>query len=310
MDISLIICTKDRSDYIKTVLECATSQTLSKELYEILVIDQSDDNQTKNIAEEFERVSYYKIAPEGLSNSRNKSIDLSNGKILVYVDDDVEFEQDYLDNILVFFNNSPLQPDFCGGKTHLKLLTEKPEWIKEQFLGILAYSDYGNEPKIYDNHPKHVPYGCNMAVKRDALIKAGGFPAEIYYINNCLTENEDVLLANKLRSLGGHVVYNPDMLVYHRIPASRLTYTYYKERYLSQGESDAYIYYLLGHFNKKDLPALIIKHLVRIIESLPKRFTAKDSFGKKYQQIRLHYNAGYIRALASILTGKVKKNYK
>lgn len=308
MDISLIICTKDRSDYIKTVLECATSQTLNKEHYEIIVIDQSDDDQTKNIAEEFEGVSYYKIAPEGLSNSRNKSIELSNGKILVYVDDDVEFEQNYLNSILEFFNHSPLQPDFCGGKTHLKLLAEKPEWIKEQFLGILAYSDYGNEPKIYDNHPKHVPYGCNMAVKRDALLKAGGFPAKIYSINKHLTENEDVLLANQLRSLGYNVVYNPDMLVHHRIPASRLTYTYYKKRYLSQGESDAYIYYLLGYLNKKDLTALIIKHLLRIIESLPKRFTAKGAFDKKYQQIRLHYNTGYIRALVNVLTGKVKKN--
>lgn len=295
--VSLIICTMNRDNMIDDVLNSSINQTLSKDKYEIIVIDQSINNKTKEIVQNYSEVKYIKSKTTGLSNSRNEGIKHSSGDIIVFVDDDVFFESDYLENILYCFNNSDLKPDFIGGKTHIKYLGKKPEWITGPLLGILAHSDYGDEEKCYDNHPKHVPYGCNMAIKRKCIEKINGFSSIIKNFDNRLTENEDVIAANKLRKLGFNLAYCPKMFVMHKMPASRLNYAYYKKRYYSQGQSDAFIYYYLGEYSLKDVPLKIFIHFKRLIESIFLRFWIKNIPDLYYQKLRLHYNLGYLKTL-------------
>ncbi|MEI7473300.1 MAG: glycosyltransferase [bacterium] len=309
-ELSLIINTMNRSDMIGEVFENIKVQSLERSRYEVLITDQSEDNKTEQIVINYPDYNYYKLYLKGLSVARNEAYTRARGKILVFVDDDVILPEQYLENILNFFDNSPLNPDMVGGKTHVKFLAEKPDWIEGSLLGILAYSDYGDEPIIYDNHPKHVPYGCNMAIKKSCLDTVGGFSNIIKSIDSKLTENEDVLLANKLRNKGYTLAYCPNMFLYHKMPASRLNFDYYKKRYLSQGQSDAYIYYLLGFYSLKDIPSKIILHFNRLIESIFQRFFSKNSTEKHYQKIRLYYNYGYIKALIHVLCkrGKFDEN--
>ncbi|MFH0703068.1 MAG: glycosyltransferase [bacterium] len=303
LKISLIICTKNRSDMIADVLKSAINQSLNSKKYEVIIVDQSTNKKTQELVRNFPDFKYIKIDSTGLSVSRNQGIKHSQGKILVFVDDDVLFDENYLKNILDFFDNSELKPDFIGGKTHIKYLSQKPDWIDGPLLGILAYSDYGNEPLIYDSHPKHVPYGCNMAIKRECLEKIGGFSNYINNLDPDLTENEDVILANKLRNMGYNLAYCPQMLVYHKMPASRLTYEYYKKRYFSQGCSDAYIYYLLKMYCLKNIPKKLLIHSKRLFESLILKYFKNNLQEKYYQRLRLYYNFGYLKALFNILLG-------
>lgn len=293
---------------IEDVLKSAETQTLYKESFEVVVVDQSTDEETEKILSKYPDFKYIKTDTKGLSISRNIAIENSIGKILVFVDDDVYFDKYYLENILNFFENSELKPDMIGGKTYIDYLIQKPDWIDGPLLGILAFSDYGDQPLIYDNHPKHVPYGCNMAVKKECLELAGGFSSIIKSIDKNLTENEDVFLANKLRKMGKNIVYNPQMLVYHKMPESRLNYEYYRKRYFSQGQSDAYIYFILGMYKLSDIPEKLLIHAKRFLESVIFRFIKKDckSWEKYYQKLRLYYNSGYIKALLMILKNKGK----
>lgn len=305
-ELSLIICTRNRSDMIGDVLECAMNQTLSSEKYEVIIVDESTNDETAQIALNYPTVKYIKQKSLGLSNSRNEGIEASNGDIIVFVDDDVVFDEHYLENILFCFENSKLKPDFLGGKTHIRFLTAKPDWIQCSLLGILAYSDYGEEECYYDLHLKHIPYGCNMAVKRSCILKIGGFSDIIKRFDITLAENEDVIVGNRLRQEGFNIVYSPKMFLYHRMPEIRLTYAYYKKRFLSQGASDAFVYYYLGQYKYHKIPAMLIKHCYRIIESLVLRFFKKDGYSLYYQKLRLYYNAGYIKTLCKILFKRIE----
>lgn len=309
-EISLIINTYNRADMIEGVLNSACKQNLDKERFEVLIVDQSTNDETEKTLENYPKFRYIKTETKGLSISRNIAIENSTGEILVFVDDDVYFDKDYLQNILNFFKNSELKPDMIGGRTYVDYLAQKPDWIDGPLLGILAFSDYGNEPLVYDNHPKHVPYGCNMAVKRECLELTGGFSSIISSIDKKMTENEDVILANKLRNSGKNLVYTPNMLVFHKMPESRLNYEYYRKRYFSQGQSDAYIYFILGMYKLSDIPEKLVIHTKRLIESIIFRFIKKDckNWEKYYQKLRLYYNAGYIKALLRIIKNKGKFN--
>lgn len=198
--ISLIICTKNRDEMITDVLNSAVNQSFDN--YEVLIIDQSTNDKTNNILKNYPQFKYIKSATTGLSNSRNEGIKYSKGEILVFVDDDVVFEKDYLEKIFECFNNSPLKPDFIGGKTHTQYLSPKPEWISGSLLGILAFSDFGDKECFYETHLKHVPYGCNMAIKKECLEKIGNFSNIVSEFNKNLTENEDVIVGNKLKKWG------------------------------------------------------------------------------------------------------------
>ena len=301
MDISLIICTKDRSEMLEDVLISAQNQVSSLS-YEVIIVDDSSNNKTKNLLEKYPKFTYLEGSQQGLAEARNRGFRSSNGNIIVFVDDDVFFNKYYLQNIYDFFLKSPIKPDFAGGKTHLKFLVRQPEWIDGNLLGVLAYSDYGSEEMLYDNHPKHVPYGCNMAIKRELLEKAGGFSASIHDL-----ENEDIILAHKIREMGYNLAYCPQMFLYHKIPAKRMTYIYYKTRYYIQGKSDTYTYYDLHLFLDKEIPNKIFIHAYRMIKSLVLRYFKKNSSEIFYQKLRLYYNLGCIEELISILSLKKDK---
>lgn len=304
MKISLIICTKDRPESLRSVLECATRQTLEQTNYEILVIDQSLSDDSQTVCKDYGNIKYEKLNSTGVSISRNKGIELASGKILVYVDDDVEFEEDYLPNILNFFETSPLKPDMIGGKTYIRFVPEKPEWIGTLLKNYLAYSDFGDTAKPYDNHPKHVPYTCNMAVKKECAEAIGGFSVYISKMDSKIAVNDDVMFALEGRKLGYNLIYNPDMFIWHIMPQKRLTYEYFKKKFFSHGKSDALMYYELGMLNKYEIPQKIMLHFSRIIESIFPRYFTKNIEDKYYQKLRLYYNSGYIKALFSILTAR------
>lgn len=292
-EISLIICTKNREEMIADVFKSAAKQSLDSLKYEVIIIDDSTNDKTRKLAENYPDFIYMQNNSSGLAASRNTGLELSKGKILVFIDDDVIFNENYLQNILEFFNNSEFKPDFVGGRTHIKFLAQKPDWIEGSLLGMLAYSDYGNEPKFYDEHPKHCPYGCNMAVKRECLDKIGGFSS-----SDCSLENEDIILADKLKKSGYNLVYCPQMEIQHKMPASRLTYLYYKKRYYEQGKSDALTYYLLEKYSSKSIPVKIFLHLKRLLEGMILQHFKKE---KHYQKLRVYYNWGYINSLVRIL---------
>ena len=71
MKFSLILATLDRSKEIK---ECLNSLTVQEEQdFEIIVIDQSDNDKTKTIVERFNtlNIKYYAVDFKGLSKARN-----------------------------------------------------------------------------------------------------------------------------------------------------------------------------------------------------------------------------------------------
>ena len=216
-EISVIICTRNRADIIPDALNSLKNQSLIGAKYEVIVIDQSTDYKTADLLKNYPDYRYIKLDSRGIPYSRNEGFRQATGDIIVYVDDDVFFSSDYLENILSFFRDSELSPDIIGGKTCLKFLSAKPDWITGSLLGVLAASDFGEKPNVYDNHPKHVPYTCNIAIKRECLEKVGGFSSRIIGIDPELDFGEDVIFANQARNLGYNLVYCPKMLVHHKI---------------------------------------------------------------------------------------------
>lgn len=106
MDISIIVPTYKPDYYIWECLESLKNQSLDREKYEVLIILNGEkENYYSNIKSWIEKnkvknfeILYTKIS--GVSNARNIGLDNSNGKYIVFIDDDDYIDKNYLKELL------------------------------------------------------------------------------------------------------------------------------------------------------------------------------------------------------------------
>ncbi|HYC28790.1 MAG TPA: glycosyltransferase family A protein, partial [Chitinophagaceae bacterium] len=88
VDVSVIICTRDRALYVQRCLESLSKIACAPK--EIIVIDNAPKNDdTKNIVSNFPNVIYHKEPRPGLDIARNCGIAQATSPIVAFVDDDV-----------------------------------------------------------------------------------------------------------------------------------------------------------------------------------------------------------------------------
>ena len=101
------MATYGRSKEIKNFLNSLKNQTYKN--FELIVIDQNEDNKVYEIIKEFENgfeIKYFKVNFKGLSKSRNYGINYISGDIIAFPDDDCEYPENLLENVLKFFEKN------------------------------------------------------------------------------------------------------------------------------------------------------------------------------------------------------------
>ena len=149
MKISVIICTHNPNHvYLDKVLTSLKHQSLNKDEWEIIVIDNKSENELIKILD----LSWHpnnKIIREdnlGLIHARITGARQAQHEILVSVDDDTPLYPDYLEQVLRIYDQYP-ELGVIGGKTIPEYEVTPPEWL-HQFNGLLAIRDLGDLPII------------------------------------------------------------------------------------------------------------------------------------------------------------------
>ena len=89
--ISVIISTFNRASYLDETLNSLVEQTLPKDQYEVIVIDDGSTDHTRQVAANFEsKLSVHYLFQEnsGLAAGRNRGVQLAKGPIVHFMDDD------------------------------------------------------------------------------------------------------------------------------------------------------------------------------------------------------------------------------
>lgn len=106
LKISIIIATKNRFQDIIKCVESVLIQTLLPD--EIVIVDSSDIDELKSNLDSLlhDKITFrYIYAPLSLTQARNMGIKESIGDIIIFLDDDVILNRDYIKNIIHVFNN-------------------------------------------------------------------------------------------------------------------------------------------------------------------------------------------------------------
>ncbi|MBI1344185.1 MAG: glycosyltransferase [Terrimonas sp.] len=235
--ISVVICTYNRSAYIEDALESLTSQTLARDQYEILIIDNMSTDATAGICQSFiDRhpgfdIRYYLEPNRGLSYARNRGISESTSPIICYMDDDAEAVPHYLSSLVEFFSAHP-EAVGAGGRVVPKYPRgEEPVWMSRYLNGFIGKVDFGKEIKPFSGKMKF-PAGCNMIYKKSILEKAGGFNTKLTF------RSDDKFIFYQVLQISRLIYYVPDAKVIHNIDEKRLGISNFRTLFLKTGNEE------------------------------------------------------------------------
>jgi glucosyl-dolichyl phosphate glucuronosyltransferase len=260
MDISIIICTYNRSENLKDCFDCLAHQEISNNFsWEVLLVDNNSNDNTKQLTHDYAKqcdfILRYAFEPkQGLSHARNHGINSSSGAILIFIDDDIRTSRNWLQSIYNTFNTQ--QCDAVGGRIHIESPAKLPKWLKPDLYGFLGHQDFGNEPHLMDGYKKF-PFGGNMAILRSAFDKVGLFDTELGrkgagLKKEELFKGEETDFFHRLADAGCKLFYQPNALVMHKILAHQLMPNFFLTLHSNAGllqaqrDSTEYLRTLLG----------------------------------------------------------------
>ena len=202
--ISVIIPAYNAERTLPYTLRALQNQTLPRDLYEIIVVDDSSTDGTAAVAREF-GVRYRIQNKEGPAAARNLGVRASRGEIILFTDSDCIPKEDWIEKMVKPFEDPQVagvmgryltrQKEPCARFTQLE--------FEERFRIIRNFDRIDLVPSFA------------AAFRRPVFEEVGGF--DCHYP---LANNEDVELSYKIASRGYKMVFADDAVVYHRHPAS------------------------------------------------------------------------------------------
>jgi glycosyltransferase involved in cell wall biosynthesis len=190
-DVTVALSVYNAEEHIGSCMKSILSQTAND--FEVLVVEDPPFDRTKNIVASFKdkRIRYFRNKTRlGISSTRNKCLELAEGKYIFFTDDD------------------------C---------VASPDWIQQGLLSLLKKNCIGVEGKTYYVSKEYAPTRsdnvvenknggeyptCNIAYKKSVFNDIGGFDERYNYM-------EDRDLALRAKRLGS-ISFNPNMIVYHK----------------------------------------------------------------------------------------------
>jgi O-antigen biosynthesis protein len=219
--VSAVVCTRDRADQLETCLRHLDRQEYP--LFEVVVVDNAPTSDAvRALVETRTRGVRYRYVLEprgGLSWARNAGTAAASGDIIAFLDDDDEPDSHWLTGIARGF----AQGDDIGCVTGATVPARLDTPAQELFEQVGGHSNArGFSPAIFSRHgPQNPLYplppfgvGANMAFRREALARIGGFDVALG-AGTPARAAEDTLALTLVLLADYRIAYEPAALMRH-----------------------------------------------------------------------------------------------
>ncbi len=224
--VSVAIPTYNRAAYLRQTLAGIVGQQFPREHFEILVIDNNSTDATPAVVAEFAQAQpsprYLRETKQGLDHARNRAIAEARGEIIVFGDDDILVEPDWLAQIAVplLADGAARRIGAVGGEVIPVFPHGLPDWVREWHAPLGFRSGAG------PLEPRQCPMGANLAFPKWIFDELGPFHTALDRAAGNYFSGGDSEMLRRVRAAGYEVWFAPAAAVKHQMPANRTTFRY------------------------------------------------------------------------------------
>lgn len=203
--VSVVIPARNAEDMIENCLRSLSQLDYPKDRVEIIIADGLSTDRTREVAEDYGArvIVNQKIR---VVSGRNVGFETAHGELIAFSDADCVMDKNWLKNSVKYFNDERVAA--VGGPN----LVPQSATAFAKAAGLLfdyAFSFGGGAPtRIYDKVIESRSHASNAIYRADTLRR-------VMPIDEDMFEGEDVVMNEKIRSLGYKLLYVPDVIVYH-----------------------------------------------------------------------------------------------
>jgi GT2 family glycosyltransferase len=275
MFVSVIICTcrDDSYPYLLDAVDSLRNQTYQQ--MEIIIVIDGNEELHQKVAATYRDQPDIRIAASaqslGVSGARDFGLKDARGDIIAFIDDDAAAEKGWVEGLVSTCREydalavaGPVLPVWLSGR---------PDFLPEELFWLvgLTYEGYaqGNIGEVRN------ALGSNMGFKREVFARVGGFSQGFGFASrgNSYVQGEEPELALRMKNITGRgVVYNPGLVVYHKVQERKTKLTALFRRAFYQGYSKALIKRVSPSSKPLDTEKSYLAEL--LFKYIPRRFKA------------------------------------
>ena len=305
--VTVAIPTYNRAKYLRQTLAGIAAQRFPRDHVEVLVIDNNSTDDTAEVVAAFADAwpAPRRIVEtrQGLDFARNRAVAEARGEIIVFGDDDILVEPDWLAQITV-----PLLADAdarrigaVGGEVVPVFPDGLPDWVREWHAPLAFRPDAG------PLEARHCPMGANLAFPRWVFERLGLFHTALDRAAGNYFSGGDSEMIRRVRAAGLEVWFAPGAAVRHQMPAGRTTFRYAarhafdsaRSRVIDRAGQPGAAAYLAGRLVANGLKAAGFA-LLALINTLVLRTGAA-----KKALVRAWRSCGYLYQIPRSLLGRI-----
>lgn len=234
--ITVLLATRNRARDLERALDTlARAATPLADVIEVLIVDNGSTDSSAQVIHQFYQSTQLPgralwVAERGKARALNVGLRAARGEVLAFTDDDVEVPPDWLSTVHRFAHEELAHAAATGPVRLPPHLHDRDLLAQVELLRTLPLFDLG--PKRRET--KHL-YGCNMVIRRAALERIGGFDERLGPGASGLHEDGEV--ARRLRSAGERILYLPELVMFHTVDPTRLTWEFFVELHHADARS-------------------------------------------------------------------------
>ncbi len=296
--IDILISTYNRADSLKrTLLSLEKIHWPAGFLWSVIIVDNNSKDETQQIVQDLSKQLHFKLQyvfeeKPGKVLALEKALGFSKADIVVFTDDDVTFDANWLNVLVENFKDNRVSG--LTGKIIPVYSFPKPVWYSDKLSMVLGAVDLMNERK-----DTKFATGANMAFKRTVLDTVGfmnGLQGRI---------NEDTLLSHRITQQGFKIIYDPALIVYHHFQEEKFTRAYFQRWYWNSGRAIAQIN---QEADQKEGKKIFGVPLWRFRQALEHRWSEwknrQDEKARFYHELQVRRFKGYLSQKWSVVSGQ------
>ncbi len=207
---TIIVPTFNRADEINELCVSLNNQTLEKDKFDVIIVDDGSTDNTEEIVSNFInktklRINFIKQDHKGPGEARNLGMKNTKGEYVIFIDSDCIADKDWLNAYDRAIDK--IKPAGFGG----------PDKVLSSFSAVQKAIDYSMTSFITTGGirghskkklSKYYPRSFNMGVRKDIIEKIGGMGK--------LRHGQDIEFSHRIIKTGEPVIKVADAVVYHK----------------------------------------------------------------------------------------------